>query len=212
MFCRTQNGGPITHPRVDYTMTRIVLICPGSTDYDQQKRIQGILNVPLNERGRADVLELVKELGEVKMETIYTSTSRSSLETAEIIARELDVRLKKLDRIPNLNYGLWQGMLVDEVRVKQPRVYRQWQESPECVCPPQGEPLAEADERVHACIARLMKRHKDAPIGLVVPDPLASLVQRCLGGPELGNLWETANGHQRWELFQVHLEEIVSGS
>ena len=191
-------------------MTRIVLIRPGSTDYDRQKRIQGTLNVSLNEQGSADVLKLVEELRAVKMETIYTSTSQSALETAQTIAQALDLRVKKLDRIQNLDYGLWQGMLVDEVRVKQPKVYRQWQETPECVCPPQGETLAEADERVHACIARLMKRHKDARVGLVVPEPLASLVRRCIGGPQLGDLWETAAGHTQWEVFQVHLEAIVS--
>lgn len=191
-------------------MTRIVLIRPGSTDYDRQKRIQGTLNVSLNEQGTADVLKLAEELGAVEMEAIYTSASQSALETAETIAQALDIRVKKLDRMQNLDFGLWQGMLVDEVRVKQPKVYRQWQETPECVCPPQGETLAEADERVHACIARLMKRHKDARVGLVVPEPLASLVRRCIGGPQLGNLWETASGHAQWEVFQVHLEAIGS--
>ena len=191
-------------------MTRIVLIRPGSTDYDRQKRIQGTLNVPLNEQGGSDALKLAEELRAMGMETICTSTSQSAMETAETIGEALDLKVKRLDRMQNLDYGLWQGMLVDEVRVKQRKVYRQWQETPECVCPPQGESLAEADERVHACIARLMKRHKDACIGLVVPEPLASLARRCLGGPELGDLWETGAGQKRWEVFQVHLEAIVS--
>ena len=190
-------------------MTRIVLIRPGSTDYDRQKRIQGTLNVPLNEQGSADVLQLVEELRAVGLEAICSSTNQSALETAEAIARALDLRVRKLDRMRNLDYGLWQGMAIDEVRVKQPKVYRQWQETPECICPPQGESLAEADERVHACVSRLMKRHKDGCVGLVVPEPLASLVRRCLGGPQLGDLWEAAAGDTRWEVFQVHLEELV---
>ena len=32
-------------------------------------------------------------------------------------------------------------MLFDEVKSKQPRVYRQWQEQPDTVCPPEGETL-----------------------------------------------------------------------
>ena len=192
-------------------MTKIVLICPGSTDYDRQKRIQGTLNVPLDEQGSADTLELAEELRDVGMEMICTSASQSSLETAETIAQALDLRVKKLDRMQNLDHGLWQGMRVDEVRVKQPKVYRQWQETPECVCPPEGETLAEADERVHACISRLKRRHKDACIGLVVPEPLASLVSRFLGGPQLGDLWEIAAGQTQWEVFQTRLEAIASG-
>ena len=52
----------------------------------------------------------------------------------------------------NLNQGLWQGMLVEDVRHKQPKVYRQWQEQPENVCPPEGEMLEQADERVRAAM------------------------------------------------------------
>ena len=41
-------------------------------------------------------------------------------------------------------------MLVSDVKRKQPRVYKRWQEQPESVCPPEGEMLGEADERVRA--------------------------------------------------------------
>ena len=42
-----------------------------------------------------------------------------------------------------MNHGLWQGMIIDEVKRKQPKVYKQWQEHPENVCPPEGEMLAQ---------------------------------------------------------------------
>ena len=48
----------------------------------------------------------------------------------------------------NLNLGLWQGMQVSEVRHKQPKVYRQWQEQPENVCPPDGEMIEQAEQRI----------------------------------------------------------------
>ena len=35
-------------------------------------------------------------------------------------------------------------MLIDDVKRKQPKVYRQWQEQPEIICPPEGEMLSEA--------------------------------------------------------------------
>ena len=37
------------------TMVQIVLIRPGSTDYDEQGRIQGTLDIPLNEQGTREV-------------------------------------------------------------------------------------------------------------------------------------------------------------
>lgn len=190
-------------------MVQIVLIRPGSTAYDEQRRIQGTLDVPLNEQGSAEVTHLIRGLRDLKLETIYAPNSQPAMETAEAIAAALDVKAKKLERMHNLDHGLWQGMLIDEVRLKQPKVYRQWQENPECVCPPQGETLAEAESRVRTTITRLLKRHKEGVIGLVVPEPLASLVRRYLTRGELGNLWKAAAKHGRWELFEVQPEALA---
>ena len=41
-------------------MTQVVLIRPGATVYDEQDRIQGVLDIPLSERGRAEVALLTE--------------------------------------------------------------------------------------------------------------------------------------------------------
>ena len=102
----------------------------------------------------------------------------------------------------NLDQGLWQGMLVDDVKTKHPKVSRQWQEQPEKVCPPGGEMIAEAQERVRAVLARLLKKHKNGVIGLVVPEPLASVVCHVLRRDALGDLWKVPGG-ERWEMITV---------
>ena len=56
---------------------------------------------------------------------------RSAQETAELIGRGLKLKPKALERLQNLDHGLWQGMRIDEVKHKQPKVYKQWQEHPE---------------------------------------------------------------------------------
>ena len=86
----------------------------------------------------------------------------------------MDIKLRKLDRMENLNHGLWQGLPIDEVRLKYPKVYRQWHEQPEMICPPDGEMLTEAAQRVEQAMTRLLKRHKEGVVGVVVPEPLAS--------------------------------------
>ena len=68
-------------------------------------------------------------------------------------------------------------MLIEDVKRKQPKVFRQWQEQPEIVCPPEGEMLSEAHERVQAALTKMLKKHKEGTIALVIPEPLASLVQ-----------------------------------
>ena len=43
-------------------MLKIILIRPGASDFVDQGRIQGTLDVPLNEHGKAEVARLTKEL------------------------------------------------------------------------------------------------------------------------------------------------------
>lgn len=184
-------------------MLRIALILPGATDYDTQGRIQGSLNISLNEQGRREVAQLVEQVRPLSLETLYASGCESAWQTASTIAEALDLKLKKLDHMQNLDHGLWQGMLVDEVKLRQPKVYRQWQDQPESICPPEGETLAEARQRVQAALTKLLKKHKQGTVGLVLPEPLASVARALLAHCELGDLWRANEDHGRCELIDL---------
>lgn len=192
-------------------MLTVILIRPGSTDFDEQGRIQGTLDVPLNEQGSAEVVRLAGELRErstekSSLETIYHSAGSSAQQTAELLATALAIKSKKLDNLQNLNHGLWQGMRVEEVKRKHPKVYRQWQEQPDSVCPPEGETLDTARSRVQGVLRKLLRKHRDGTIGLVVPEPLARLVRCQLNHSELGNLWTAGEEHGSFEAIVVEPE------
>ena len=191
-------------------MLHIVLMRPGSTDYDLQQRIQGSLDIPLNEQGAAEAAQMAEQLRDKEIETVYAPASQPARQTAEIVAKTLGIKHKQINRLQSLNQGLWQGMLVEDVRHKQPKVYRQWQEQPENVCPPEGEMLSEADDRVRTAVAKLLKRHKEGTIGLVLPEPLLSLARRFITRGELGDLWKAPNGHGRFEILAVEADEVLA--
>jgi probable phosphoglycerate mutase len=191
-------------------MLQVVLIRPGCTDYDAQQRIQGSLDIPLNERGASEVAQTAENLRDKALETIYAPVSQPAQQTAEMLAKILGVKHKKIERLQNLNQGLWQGMLVEDVHYKQPKVYRQWQEQPENVCPPDGEMLAEADDRVRTALVKLLKRHKEGAIGLVLPEPLLSLARRFIAHAELGDLWKAPLGRDRFEVLAIMPEEVLA--
>jgi len=190
------------------SMVRIILIRPGSCDFDEQRRIQGTLDVPLNERGDAEVARQIEELRSHDIEALYYSDCQTARETAETIAEALAVKLKKLDNMHNLDHGLWQGMRIDELRHKHPRLYKLWQESPESVCPPSGETVQAAQQRVQAVLKRLIRKHKRGTIGLIVPEPLGRLVRSHLSHTELGDLWEATQDHGRWEVIDVEPQVV----
>jgi probable phosphoglycerate mutase len=185
-------------------MQQILLIRPGTTEYDQQGRVQGTLDIPLCEDGRQEVEALVAEVKDQPIAAIYTSPLQSAQQTAEAIGATLDVKVKTLENLQNLDHGLWQGMLVSDVKTKQPKVYRQWQEQPETVCPPQGETLSTAKHRVQAVLAKLLKKHKaDRLFALVAPEPLASVIRHVLRHDDWGDLWQSCGSRAKWELIEV---------
>ncbi len=157
-------------------MTRVVLIRPGATSYDEQDRIQGVLDLPLSERGRREADLLAARLGEVQLAALYHGPGEGLHETAEVIGKALQLRPKKVPELRNLDHGLWQGLVKDEFRRRNPKVYRQWRDDPLTVCPPEGEPVAAAMGRVRAALRSLLRRHREETVGLVVAEPLAQLV------------------------------------
>jgi broad specificity phosphatase PhoE len=185
-------------------MFQILLIRPGTTEYGQQGRVQGTLDIPLCEDGRQEVEAMVDQLRRQPITAVYSSPCQSAQQTAEALATKLDLKVKAIDKLENLDHGLWQGMLVSDVKAKQPKVYRQWQEQPETVCPPQGETLCDAKERVQGAIAKLMKKHKaEGLLALVVPEPLASVVRKVLRQDDWGDLWHCSEAAAKWELIDV---------
>jgi broad specificity phosphatase PhoE len=187
-------------------MTRIVLIRPGSTDYDMQNRIQGTLDIPLNAKGTEEAAQLAEQLNSLALQRIFSCRGQSSEETARVIGKRLGIRFRKLDKLANVNQGLWQGLQVEELKRKHPRVYRQWCESPTTVCPPGGETVADAYERVAQVLKPILKRHRDEVFGLVALDPLASVIRCYLSGQDPNQLWGSSASDDPWTVIEPRTE------
>lgn len=190
-------------------MLQIVLIRPGSTDFDQQGRIQGTLDIPLNEQGAREVERIVQEIRTLGIEAVYCGPCQSACQTATAIAESLNVKLKKIDALRNIDHGLWQGLLIDDVKRKQPKVFRQWQEQPQTICPPEGEMLAEAQSRVEAALHKVLKKYKQGTIALVMPEPLASVVRSGLSNGEVGDLWKGSSVCGKWEVISLEPRDLA---
>lgn len=190
-------------------MVQVVLIRPGRTEFDEQRRVQGTLDIPLCEAGVEDVRRTIDELRGTEFDVIYASPCQAARETAEMLSDALDVKVKELDQLANLDQGLWQGRSIDEVRQTQPTVYRQWQENPESVCPPGGEAVADARQRVRAAIARLRRKHDGRTIAIVAPEPIYCLTRCELAGGAPRDLWKCCGEHKRWEVVGTGTPQLA---
>lgn len=190
-------------------MLQILLIRPGATDFDEQGRIKGSLDVPLNQNGNDQVAKTIGEVVKLPINHIYCSPCQSAMQTADALGEKCDVKAKEVEKLQNLDHGLWHGKRIEEVKQSQPKVYRQWQEHPETVCPPGGETLDSAQQRVRTVLAKLLKKHKKGVVALVVPEPLASLVSCLLESRDLGDLWKAECDTGGWERIEIEPKTVV---
>lgn len=161
-------------------MSEVILVRPGHTDFDEQNRVQGLLDLPLSDRGRRHIDSLVEQLRPLDVDVILTDPGEPARTTAEAIGQGLEVTVKENADLRNLDQGLWQGLQIDEIRRKYPKLDRQWHEHPEAICPPEGEPIGEAIDRVRQALKKPLKKYER--IVIVAADPIATLIAGVIRG------------------------------
>jgi broad specificity phosphatase PhoE len=177
-------------------MCKVVLIRPGATIYDEQNRVQGVLDIPLSERGRSEVARMAQRLaGSLNGSTLtalYCGPCENVIRTAEIVGKTLGLRAKRIDEFRNLDQGLWQGLQIDEIKRRNTKVFRQWIDDPETICPPQGETMEDAMDRIKSAFKPILRRHQDEAIGIVVGEPLTRMMAcylKCEPRVQLEEQW-----------------------
>jgi broad specificity phosphatase PhoE len=184
-------------------MIRIVLVRPGCTDFDQQGRMKGTLDIPLSNDGSKQVSALAERLREFAFDAIYHAPCASARESALMISQTRRVKPKLVEELRNIDHGLWHGKRIDEVKQTQPRVYRQGQEHGDSICPPGGEPIANGRERVQSWLTKLVKKTRQGIICCVVPEPIASVLASEIQHSEFEDLWEAELDDAQWQVFEV---------
>lgn len=156
------------------------VVRPGETEFDGLARIQGSLDLPLTERGQNQVAQLAETLRSETIDVIYASPTEPAATSAAMLGEALGIPVKIIEGLANLHLGLWQGLSADDLRRKQPRVFKQWEEQPETVCAPEGEECEEALDRVTEALRKPLKR--DEAFLIVAPEPIATMVLSVLRG------------------------------
>lgn len=103
----------------------IYLLRHGETDWNKRRLLQGHTDIPLNEKGRAQVDDTVRKLSAlgVRMDTIVSSPLKRARETAEIAARRLDYPKEKIvveELLIERGFGEGEGMSLDDMKAKYP--------------------------------------------------------------------------------------------
>ncbi|WP_062517351.1 histidine phosphatase family protein [Demequina gelatinilytica] len=106
-------------------MTVLVLMRHGRTGFNAEGRLQGSLDVPLGDEGRADARAAAQALAREYgiPDRIVCSPLLRAADTAAELSAVTGVPAKPDARLTQRSYGAWEGLTWDEVRARWPEGY-----------------------------------------------------------------------------------------
>lgn len=122
----------------------------GESTWNAESRYQGRKDPQLSERGVAQAKALASRLQPEKLDSIVSSPLQRSLETAQICAVALGLRVRIAADLTEISHGEWEGELLADVAQRWPRMLAQWRNAPAGVRFPGGESLHDVNARFAA--------------------------------------------------------------
>ena len=165
--------------------TRLCIIRHGETDWNVEKRIQGHIDVPLNEVGRAQALAMAFNAAHQRFHAIYSSDLLRAVETAEALAQREGQAVRLLPQLRERHFGVFQGLAVAEAAARFPAAHARYAARDPDYDFETGESLTRFAARVAEGIAWLTRHHGGQTIAAVSHSGVLDVVYRRATGRPL---------------------------
>jgi probable phosphomutase (TIGR03848 family) len=165
-------------------MPVLLLIRHGENEFVKKGRLAGRLpDVHLNETGRSQAQSIADRLAKAPIKAIYSSPLERAMETAEPLARCINLEPIPRAGFLETDYGEWQGQTLKSLR--RLKLWRTVQQAPSLARFPGGESFAECQGRVCREIEWICSQHdaKDMVACVFHADPIKLAVAFYIGLP-----------------------------
>ena len=143
----------------------IILVRHGETEWNHLRRIQGQLDVPLNQVGLRQAEAVARRLSGRTPVALYTSDLLRASQTAAPIAEVCGLQAQPDPRLRERNFGAFEGCFYDELQQTTPELHQRMLSRDLEFDLGGGETIPTLFERVRAVLTDVTVRH---PEGLVV--------------------------------------------
>ncbi len=171
-------------------MLKLYIVRHGETEYNVQKRMQGSIDSPLTERGRAHAVDLRDHLKEVHFDRIYSSPSERACRTAEIIRGKKTTPIEVEAEFREMNLVHWEGKSKEELTALYPEEYDRFWNEPQLHQLEGGHTFYEVQERVIAMLQKLIHENKSGNILIVTHSVVILTISVFFRQLPIEKLWE----------------------
>jgi probable phosphoglycerate mutase len=185
-------------------VTRVVAIRHGETAWNVDTRIQGQLDVELNDAGREQARRLARALADDGLTAVYASDLRRAAATAQALCESVGLPLVCDRALRERAFGAFEGLTWAEVEMNHPLESRRWRERDVTFGPPGGETLSEFYERAVTAIASIAARHRGEHIAVVTHGGVLDALYRASSRIAL-------DAPRTWQLRNASINRVLHG-
>ena len=164
---------------------KVALVRHGETEWNRLGKFLGQLDIGLNPRGLAQARETALAMADWGHTVVYASPLVRTMQVAQEISKLDDVPIVPVEGVKELDLGDVEGVNGEEMRSLWPGVYAAWRENPATVVMPNGESLAQLQDRAWDAWLELEAAHSENDSVVVVSHNFAirTIVAKLLGMP-----------------------------
>ena len=137
-------------PTIDVHLAR-----HGQTAYNQERRFQGHLPVPLDATGRLQAVDLAERASAYDFAALWCSPLLRARETADIVAERIGVEPREEPRMMETDAGDWTDRLFTDVQAEDPDGFAGFISGDPSFAFPGGESFAQQGVRVAAALVEV---------------------------------------------------------
>ena len=189
-------------------MKRIILVRHGETKWNVEEIFRGRADIELNDVGVRQAELLADYFTETRIEAVYSSPLQRALKTAEIVAQRHNLEVKITSGLEDMDFGVWQGLSLSEVRDKFPVLFVQWQSQPDRVKIPGAESFAVIRQKSLAVVDEVIASY-DGTVILVSHRVVNKILICALLGLDDSPFWKIRQDNCGITTFTYHGDQFV---
>ncbi|MFT5534504.1 MAG: putative phosphoglycerate mutase [Burkholderiaceae bacterium] len=173
-------------------MTELLLIRHGETDWNAERRLQGFLDIGLNDHGRQQAAALAQALRGEVIDVVIASDLQRAVHTAQALALPRDLTVLTDASLRERCYGAFEGLLYDEIEHHFPQAHASWMRHEIDARFPPGpqiaETLREFSARAVDSVMAVARRHAGQRVAIVTHGGVLDCVYRAARGMALDSV------------------------
>lgn len=147
--------------------TRLIIVRHAEAEGNYKRLFHGWSDGELTEKGHIQAARAAERLKNVRIDVLYSSSLKRTLQTAGYIADAKNLPILRTDQLKEINGGDWEGEPWETLPEKWPEAYHTWENTPHLHSMPNGETMEEFQERLVEEVKHIIGMNKGKHIGIV---------------------------------------------